>query len=66
MYLCARAWDRDTGMKASEQLRQILGGQSLDVLIEATRRVMVASHKQESDGAEESDEPEPPKPRKRR
>lgn len=70
LYLCARAWDRDAGMKATEQLREILGGDNLNVLAEATRRAMIASHMQEhgpvGDDDDSDDEPQDKRTPKRR
>lgn len=36
LFLKARAWDRDAGNKASEQLSAIVGGKKLHTLTEAT------------------------------
>lgn len=70
LYLCARAWDRDAGMKATEQLRQILGGENLAVLAEATRRSMTASHLQgaagDDGGDDDEEEKKPKRPRRSR
>lgn len=69
LFLRARRWERDTSARASEDLSVVLGGGSnLATLAEATRRAMVASHKQDTGDVldDEGEEIEPRAPRNKR
>lgn len=66
LFLRARRWERDTAAKASEDLSTVLGGEAnLATLAEATRRAMVASHKQETGSVSDDEDGDEPAPRKK-